>query len=60
MAHTQDHAPPGATHYAPGGRPLCGNESSTAVYSDDPRQGWGGRLMKSSIGLSPVIRGLWR
>ena len=36
MAHTQDHAPPGATHYAPGDRPLCGNESSTAVYSDDP------------------------
>ena len=38
MAHTQDHAPPRVIHYAPGDRPLCGNESSTAVYSDDPRQ----------------------
>ena len=29
-------------HYAPGDRPLCGNESWTAVYSDDPDQvaGW--------------------
>ena len=47
MAHTQDHTPPRVIHYAlgdlfaPGDRPLCGNESSTAIYSDDPRQvGW--------------------
>ena len=26
----------GVVHYAPGDRPLCGNESMTAVYSDDP------------------------
>ena len=42
MAHTQDHTPPRVIHYAPrdlfapGDRPLCGNESSTAIYSDDP------------------------
>ena len=53
MAHTQDHTPPRVIHYAPrdlfapGDRPLCGNESSTAIYSDDPRQGWGGRLRAS-------------
>ena len=41
-ATVQDHAPPMVIHYAPGGRPLCGNESWTAVYSDDPDQvaGW--------------------
>ena len=33
---TQNHAPPRVTHYAPGDRPLCGNESS--VYSDGPDQ----------------------
>ena len=48
MAHTQDptqdHTPDRVIHYAPGSvlgpgdRPLCGNESSTAVYSEDPRQ----------------------
>ena len=36
MATTQDHTPPRVVHHAPGDRPLCGNESSTAVYSDDP------------------------
>ena len=25
-------------HYAPGDRPLCGNDSMTAVYTDDPNQ----------------------
>ena len=25
-------------HYGPGNRPLCGNESVTAVYTDDPNQ----------------------
>ena len=25
-------------HYAPGDRPLCGSESMTRVYTDDPRQ----------------------
>ena len=41
---TQDHTPDRVIHYAPGSvlgpgdRPLCGNESSTAVYSEDPRQ----------------------
>ena len=25
-------------HYAPGDRPLCGNDSMTATYSDDPYQ----------------------
>ena len=25
-------------HYAPGNRPLCGNESITVVYTDDPHQ----------------------
>ena len=44
MAHTQDPTPAGVIHYAagdlfePGDRPFCGNESSTAVYSEDPRQ----------------------
>ena len=48
MAHTQDptqdHTPDRVIHYAPGSvlwpgdRPPCGNESSTAVYSEDPRQ----------------------
>ena len=28
----------GVVHYAPGDRPLCGNESITAVYTDDPHQ----------------------
>ena len=23
-------------HYGPGGRPLCGNDAVTAVYTDDP------------------------
>ena len=36
MATTQDHTPPRVIHHAPGDRPLCGNESSTAIYSDDP------------------------
>ena len=36
MATTQDHTPPRVIHPAPRDRPLCGNESSTAVYSDDP------------------------
>ena len=36
MATTQDHTPPRIIHHAPGDRPLCGNESSTAIYSDDP------------------------
>ena len=26
----------GVIHYAPGYRPLCGNDSMTAVYTDDP------------------------
>ena len=26
----------GVIHYAPGDRPLCGNESMTTVYTDDP------------------------
>ena len=25
-------------HYGPGDRPLCGNDSVTAVYTDDPNQ----------------------
>ena len=25
-------------HYAPGDHPLCGTESMTAVYTDDPEQ----------------------
>ena len=28
----------GVVHYAPGDRPLCGNDSMTRVYTDDPRQ----------------------
>ena len=36
MATTQDHTPPRIIHHAPRDRPLCGNESSTAIYSDDP------------------------
>ena len=28
--------PPRIIHHAPRDRPLCGNESSTAIYSDDP------------------------
>ena len=35
----QDYTPDedgGAVHYGPGDRPLCGNESITAVYTDDP------------------------
>ena len=36
-----DHSPlvdqgPEPVHYAPGDRPLCGNESITAVYTDEP------------------------
>ena len=44
MAHTQDPTPDRVIHYAPGSvlgpgdRPLCGNESPTAVYSEDPPQ----------------------
>ena len=48
MAHTQDPTqdptPDRVIHYAPGSvlgpgdRPPCGNESATAVYSEDPRQ----------------------
>ena len=38
MATTQDHTPPRVIHHAPGDRPACGTESSTAVYSEDPRQ----------------------
>ena len=53
MAHTQDHAPPGATHYALGDRRLCGNESSTAVYSDDPRQGVGWPAAETAWSWSP-------
>ena len=26
----------GTVHYAPGDRPLCGNDSMTEVYTDDP------------------------
>ena len=26
----------GVVHYAPGDRPLCGDDSMTAVYTDDP------------------------
>ena len=26
----------GVVHYAPDDRPLCGNDSMTAVYTDDP------------------------
>ena len=26
----------GVVHYAPGDRPLCGSESMTAAYTDDP------------------------
>ena len=26
----------GVVHYAPGDRPLCGNDAVTAVYTDDP------------------------
>ena len=26
----------GVVHYAPGDRPLCGNNSMTAVHTDDP------------------------
>ena len=26
----------GVVHYGPGARPLCGNDSVTAVYTDDP------------------------
>ena len=35
---SQDHAPPQVLHYAPGDRPLCGADSWTEVYSDDPGQ----------------------
>ena len=34
-----DHTPDddgGVVHYGPGDRPLCGNESITAVYTDNP------------------------
>ena len=40
MAMTQGHVPPAVIHYGPGegDRPLCGEDSWTAVYSDDPGQ----------------------
>ena len=28
----------GIVHYGPGDRPLCGNNSITAVYTDEPNQ----------------------
>ena len=28
----------GIVHYGPGDRPLCGNESSFAIYTDEPAQ----------------------
>ena len=28
----------GIVHYGPGHRPLCGNESSFAIYTDEPAQ----------------------
>ena len=28
----------GIVHYGPGDRPLCGNNSMTAVYTDEPNQ----------------------
>ena len=35
----------GVVHYAPGDQPLCGNDSITAVYTDDPEQvAWVGEL----------------
>ena len=27
-------------HYGPGNAPLCGNDSMTAVYTDDPAPLW--------------------
>ena len=33
--HTPDEPDP-IVHYSPGDRPLCGNESMTAVYTDEP------------------------
>ena len=33
--YTPDEPDP-IVHYAPGDRPLCGNESMTAVYTDEP------------------------
>ena len=35
--YTPDEPDP-VVHYAPGDRPLCGNESMTVVFSDDPYQ----------------------
>ena len=32
------HEDGGVVHYAPGNRPLCGDDSMTAVYSNDPHQ----------------------
>ena len=35
----RDHTPDedgGVVHYVPGDRPLCGNDSVTAVYTDEP------------------------
>ena len=38
MATTKDHAPLQVIHYTPRDRPLCGEDSRAAVYSDDPGQ----------------------
>ena len=38
MAMTQRQTPPGVIHHGPGDRPLCGADSWTEVYSDDPGQ----------------------
>ena len=35
---SQDHAPLQVIHHTPGDRPLCGEDSRAAVYSDDPGQ----------------------